>query len=133
MKQIEVIIKNVGERPKTQVIENSLETLQEIVGGYIEVTMITPDILLVINEEGKLNGLDQNFAIMMYYQKDDVFQNELQDVICGNGLFVASKGSEFASLSEEQIYFIHSKFNLDGTLFAIDIIEDLTNRGNLNE
>lgn len=118
--EIKVVIKNAGERPKEKVIENSLETLQEIVGGYVEVVMITPDILLVINEEGKLNGLAQNFAIMMYYQKDDVFQNELQDIICGNGFFVASKGSDFASLSEEQIHFIYSKFNLDGTIFAIN-------------
>jgi hypothetical protein len=120
MKELKVIVKNTGEPPKEQVIEDSLEGLQKLVGGYIEVTMITPEILLILNEEGKLNGLEENFAIVTFEEKGEVFQNQVHDIICGNCFFVASNGEEFASLSEEQAYFIQSQFNLDGTIFAID-------------
>lgn len=37
-----------------------LEELQEYVGGYIEIIRLTPKQILVINEEGKLNGLKPN-------------------------------------------------------------------------
>ena len=38
----------------------SLEELQSIVGGYIEFVWLSPFYLMVVNEEGKLNGLQQN-------------------------------------------------------------------------
>lgn len=120
MKQIKVVVKNVGERPKEQFIEDKLEAMQIIVEGYIEAVMITKDIVLVINEEGKINNLDNNFGVATFELKGDVYESQLHDVIFGNGFFVASKGSRFTSLSEEQIDFIMKGFNLDGTMFVID-------------
>lgn len=38
----------------------SLEELQEIVGGYIEVLPLNEDEIMVLNEEGKILGLDLN-------------------------------------------------------------------------
>lgn len=38
----------------------SLEELQEIVGGYIEVLPLNDDEIMVLNEEGKILGLDLN-------------------------------------------------------------------------
>ena len=114
---IEIVIKNIEERPYKKVIVNSLETMQEIVGGYIEFFQIRHDILLVINEEGKINGLDENFAIISFPNNRESI---LHDIICGNGFFVSSKGEEFESLNEEQERFIHSSFNLDGTLFIME-------------
>ena len=38
----------------------TLEEMQEIVGGYIEFVWLSPFYLMVVNEEGKLNGLQLN-------------------------------------------------------------------------
>ena len=37
-----------------------LEQMQDIVGGYIEVVGLTDEVLMVVNEEGKLNNLPLN-------------------------------------------------------------------------
>ena len=41
-------------------LENSLATLQTIVGGYIEVIRLDNNLLMVIDEEGKLKGREYN-------------------------------------------------------------------------
>lgn len=62
--QIQVIIKT----PTDQIgciktIDNTLEALQKIVGGYIEAIYIQNDVILIVNEDGKYSGLDKNFKI----------------------------------------------------------------------
>lgn len=44
-------------------ISVTLENLQKTVGGYIEVVPLTSDckLLMIVNEEGKLKGLEKNF------------------------------------------------------------------------
>lgn len=37
-----------------------LEELKEFVGGYIEIVGLVDSMFMVVNEEGKLNGLDFN-------------------------------------------------------------------------
>ena len=41
-------------------IDNTLEAKQEIVGGLIQVVRLTPDIDIIINDEGKLRGMPLN-------------------------------------------------------------------------
>lgn len=85
------IIKEVGKEPKIEEIENDLPTLQNLVGGYIEVVRATPDILMICNEEGKLQGLPPNFSTG-------------KDIIVGTVVFVAFDGKEdFAGLSDYQV------------------------------
>ena len=85
------IIKEVGKEPRVEVIENELPTLQKLVGGHIEVVRVTPDVLMICNEEGKLKGLPPNFSTG-------------QDVIVGTVVFVAFDGTEdFAGLSDYQV------------------------------
>ena len=53
-----------GEKPKRIEIENDLEALQRAVGGYIEAVYPYEDpVALIVNEEGKLNGLPLNRAL----------------------------------------------------------------------
>lgn len=47
----------------------SLEELQEIVGGYIEILPLKDNEIMVINEEGKLDGLDYNSKATKEVQK----------------------------------------------------------------
>ena len=62
-KTINVIVKNPGRPPEVRQIPNTLEELQGIVGGYIEVLRLASDAAIICNEEGKLLELDYNFSI----------------------------------------------------------------------
>ena len=96
--QIKAVIKEVGKSPKVTEIENELEVLKSLVGGYIEAVMVTPEIIMICNEEGKLQGLPPNFSTG-------------RDVIVGTAVFVAYDGSEeFAGLSDYQVLEIMDMF-----------------------
>lgn len=69
--------------PFMKVLPNTLEAFQEEVGGYIEVVPLGTSALMVLNEEGKLLGLDYNC---------DYFGDEL----CGNIVIVGEGGEDFA-------------------------------------
>lgn len=65
-----------------------------MVNGYIEtVNMHDDPVVLICNEEGKLNGSTLNRAI---YDK----QGEIVDVIAGSFLIVGSSDENFESLSQ---------------------------------
>ena len=77
-KKIEVIF--VQPMREAQVIEigNDLESMQELVDGYIEEYMpFEDDAAIVCNGEGKMMGLAPNRAI---YDQD----GHMQEVICGS-------------------------------------------------
>ena len=63
-------------------ISTSLENLQNIVGGPIEVVRLMDDHVLIVNERGKLKGLQQNFKIP-------------GDIIVGEAVVLGVKGEEF--------------------------------------
>lgn len=93
-----VIIKEVGKSPQVKVIENTLDTLKSLVGGYIEVVSMEDNIILICNEEGKMQGLPPNFS--MGY-----------DVIVGTAVFVSFDGKEdFTDLNDWQIEYLMGKF-----------------------
>ena len=50
----------VGQEPCYKEIENSLEAMQELVGGYIEMIELENRNYLVCNEEGKIRNLPYN-------------------------------------------------------------------------
>ena len=83
-KQIRVIYKRVGFDPVEVTIENTLEQMQLMVGGPIEVVPFTIDrkILILCDEEGKIDGRPVNFPLR-------------GDLICGSVLFVGQKGENF--------------------------------------
>lgn len=56
-------------RPETDYLEqaeidNTLETMQKIVGGYIETVTLSKDTVLICNEEGRLKGLQPSARIL---------------------------------------------------------------------
>ena len=91
MKKIRVIIKRPDEEyGHVCNISNRLENLQKTVGGYIEVHQVTTSadgkpILMVCNEEGKLQNLEHNF----YWEDDEVV---------GTIFICSAEGEEFADL-----------------------------------
>ena len=52
MKQISVLIKEPGKKPRRESIPNTLEALQRVVGGYIETVTFASDVVIICNEEG---------------------------------------------------------------------------------
>ena len=76
--KINVLLIEPGKYPKQIEIEDTLEAMQETVGGYIEEYMPFEDeVAIVCNDEGKINGLEPNRGI---FDKE----GELQDIICGS-------------------------------------------------
>lgn len=81
-KMISVIVVKPGEMPVLKEIERKLETMQEIVGGYIEQVCPFDDcVSLICNEEGKLCGLSPNRSL-----KNE--KGEIYDIIAGT-FFIA--------------------------------------------
>ena len=81
---ITVMVKNPG-RPWYELrVRNNLTQLQELVGGRIEPVPVDECMLLLVNEEGKLRGMDPNFE----YE---------YDILCGPVVAVGIMDDRFAS------------------------------------
>jgi len=90
---LKVVFKKPNEIPIEIEIENTLEKLQELVEGYIEVIPFNNDktILMIVNEEGLLNNLKPNIQIG-------------NTCIVGNIIFVQNgNGGEFHSLADDMV------------------------------
>ena len=84
-----------------------LESLQQIVGGHIEIPYINRrlsenGILIIINEEGKLLGLEPTVVLTKGIR--------IFDTLNGTVLFLSADGEEMTSLSEEQKEIIKEEF-----------------------
>lgn len=96
-------------------IDNTLQAMQEIVQGDIEVVSLDENILIVLNEEGKLIGLPSNRVWL-----DETGNNPL-DVLMGNIFCCRSEGEEFTSLHPEDIPVIQRKLiGLKGNKFCTE-------------
>ena len=83
--------------PRPVEIGTDLEDLQKAVGGYIEVMYpFDEQVGLVMNEEGKLEGLPLNRAI-----RDD--DGQIYDVVAGSFLVVGLTEESFGSLTPDQM------------------------------
>ena len=83
-KMIRAIIIEPDKDPRIERIHNELHALQRLVDGYIEVCPIVEDMVMIINEEGKLRGLPKNF-----------WMEVIGDYIVGTAVFVGVDGDEF--------------------------------------
>jgi len=86
---MKIIIKKVNIDYELVEIDGSLKSMQEIVGGYIEIVRLWNDFLLVCNEEGMLLNLKRHVIG--------------SDVYCGDVLICKSCGSEMVGLSDDEI------------------------------
>lgn len=95
---IQVLIVKPHLRPYGATICPSLRSMQDIVGGCIQVVhdgLLKDDAVIVCNEEGKLIGLLANRAL-----RDS--RSKVQDVICGTFMVVGTAGEDFTSLTPRQ-------------------------------
>jgi len=82
-KRINIYIKEPGKELRRIEVENTLESLQELVGGYIEQVTVASDLAIICNEEGRLLGLPYNCE-------------SLGKAFVGPILFVGVSGEDFA-------------------------------------
>lgn len=76
-------------------IENDLSSMQKVVGGYIQgIYPFEEEVCLVVNEEGKINGLPLNRALF-----DD--SGKVYDIIAGTAFICGCSEDSFDSLSQE--------------------------------
>ena len=80
-------------------IDNSLKSLQKYVDGLIEVIYPSDDtVVMICNEEGKMNALPPNRALFTDGSK------KIVDLIVGNMLICGvDDDGNFASLTDEQL------------------------------
>ncbi len=86
-----VLYKLPGQDPRSMVIPNELGIMQQLVGGDIETVRISDRAILVMNEEGKIFGLEPNFYL-----------GAIGDTIVGPVLVVGEDGEDFASLPDDE-------------------------------
>ncbi len=96
-----VIKKEVGKDPELEKVENSLEALQQAVGGYIETLTFSTDAVLVFDGEGKIKNRPVNVKL---------FCEELVGTI----LVVGVNGDEFSDLKDPE--------NICRFLFNCDLV-----------
>lgn len=80
-----IVRKEPGKEATVDYIENRLEVFQAAVGGYIETVTVAEDLTLVVNEEGRIQGLLFNTTV-------------LGMPLVGTVIAVGVKGDEFTSV-----------------------------------
>ena len=105
-----ILVIRPGEQPKVEEIDDCLEAMQAVVGGYIESLMPwKDDVAIICNEEGKINGLPMNRGI----RNDD---GRLIDIIAGTFFlcYAPPESENFLSLPDNLIERYSLIFRLGG-------------------
>lgn len=103
-----VLLVEPEKKPRVVEINNTLDALQELVDGYIELIYPFDDeVALVCNEEGKIKGLPLNRAL---YDEDE----EPYEIIAGNFFIIGAPEDDdkLTSLTDEQIKRYSELFNV---------------------
>lgn len=121
---IQVVLCEPRKKARIATITNTLSSLHQIVGGYIEAVYPFDDpVAIICNEEGKINGLELNRAL-----RDE--NGKVYDILAGTFLIVGLGEEDFASLSTEHQEKYHKLFEFpevflaaSGSILAIRIDE----------
>lgn len=113
---MQVIVLSNG-KLEVKEIENTLENLQNIVGGYIEIPLLSKvfkqhNIDTIINEEGKyIDGLKPEIAVI------DGKTKQILDVIYGNCIFAShDEEGNTIGLNDKQLKVVTEELKMDVTL-----------------
>ena len=104
---IRVLVVEPGKAPYKKKISGELKSMQDLVGGPIQVVYpFEQPIALICNDEGKLQGLPYNRALR------DADSWEIYDAVAGTFFLCGAPGGseEFTSLSDEQVEMCRKQF-----------------------
>lgn len=104
--KINIIVLEPGKNPRYETIENTLREFQRIVDGYIEVTRLSSNRVIVSNEEGMMLCLRPNRTV------DDLRTMRIPINFCGTIVMARTNGDRFVSVNVSDVDWInsHSKF-----------------------
>ncbi len=112
--KIKVLLLEPDKVAKVVEIGTSLEAMQKVVGGLIETAYYYDDpVILVVNDEGKINGMKPNRGV---YDQN----NKLVDIICGPAFLCGDNGDHFTSLSDDMIKKYSQKLKYPERFFRIN-------------
>ena len=97
MSKLSCVVVPVGQKPYVHEVENEIRSLQELVGGYIELLHLSPSILLICDEESKLKGREGNRHVG-------------HEIIAGQFIVVGDAGESFRSLTSVEQKIVLSFF-----------------------
>lgn len=106
--KLSVLLIEPNKYPKMIEIDDTLEAMQEVVGGYIEEYMpYDDDVAIICNEEGKYKNMPPNRAI---YSDD----KEMKDIIFGKFFvcYAPIESESFLSLPEDLAKKYEEKFKM---------------------
>ena len=118
-----ILLVKPNEEPVLMEIDGDLASMQKAVGGLIEV--ITPyddPIILVCNEEGKINNMEPNRPIM------DV-SGDISDVIFGDFFLAGDGGDDIKSIPQEYVDRYMELFSLKNKDKEMGDMQALDNKG----
>lgn len=99
-----VLIKRPGSSAEVIKIDNKLATLQKLVEGPIECVYPFKNALgLIVNEEGKIQDKEPNFALVM--------DGEIYDFVAGTALIVGLTMDDFTDIPQNLIADIQTALN----------------------
>ena len=104
---LRVLLVEPGKHPRTVELADTLEAMQQAVGGLIQaIYPFEEPVALVCNDEGKLLGLPLNRGL----RTED---GPLYDIVCGTCFLCAAPpdSDAFESLSEEQLVRYEERFH----------------------
>ena len=113
-------------RPEVREIDDSLTTMQQIVGGLIQPIYLDDSVALICNDEGKLMNLPANRGLR---DKD----GQMYDIVFGTFFLCGAPADSdhFTSLTQEQIeqyrkmFYIPEMFwGMDGRIVCIPMEAD---------
>ena len=87
---IRVLIKQAGEKARIRQIDDDYKAMQEIVGGHLAHLMLTKDLTMLVDDDGKLKHREPNFVTDF-------------DVILGTVIFAGVDGEDLTDITDEQI------------------------------
>lgn len=113
-------------RPEVREIEDSLTTMQQIVGGLIQPIYLDDSVALICNDEGKLMNLPANRGL-----RDE--NGQMYDIVFGTFFLCGAPADSdhFTSLTQEQIEQYRKMFytpemfwGMDGRIVCIPMEAD---------
>ena len=123
---MQIVVVEPERRPEVREIEDSLTTMQQIVGGLIQPIYLDDSVALICNDEGKLMNLPANRGLR---DKD----GQMYDIVFGTFFLCGAPADSdhFTSLTQEQIEQYRKMFytpemfwGMDGRIVCIPMEAD---------
>lgn len=111
-RKFRILLKKVNCEPEVTEVDDTLEAKQALVDGLIEVIYVKKGLLLICNEEGKLDGLKPNLLFDF-------------DCIVGDCFFIGDdyENGDFKSLTDEQIEEAKEICDKHKFIYLYDLVE----------